>query len=197
LEEKRLSSFSRKFFKRGIIMDFKELGKNIFNSAPSIGSLFGAPGMAIGGGIKALASVFGLTDKASADDIDQAIKAAPDAALKLKMAEMDYNIQLQKNENELIGAYIKDVQNAREREKENTKNTGKKDVYLYALASVIVVGFFALCATLMYRPLPTGSNEVVFMLFGTLSAAVGSVIGYFFGSSKSSADKTDILASKK
>jgi hypothetical protein len=32
------------------------------------------------------------------------------------------------------------------------------------------------------------------MLFGTLSAAFGSVIGFFFGTTKSSQDKTQLLA---
>lgn len=176
-------------------MDWKELGSKIAGSAPILGGIIGGPaGSVAGAGIKALAGIFGLSETSTPDEIDKVISVDPNIAMKLKMAEMDFQLQTQKNENDKLKIYIEDVQDARLRERENTKNTGKKDIYLYLLASVIVIGFFTLCAVLMYRPLPAGSNEVVFMLFGTLSAAVGSVIGYFFGTSKSSADKTDIIA---
>jgi hypothetical protein len=71
-----------------------------------------------------------------------------------------------------------------------------RELNLYVLAWTIIIGFFTLCGILMWKPLPQGSNEVVFMLFGALSAGFGSVVGYFFGSSKSSSDKTKMLSQK-
>jgi hypothetical protein len=44
--------------------------------------------------------------------------------------------------------------------------------------------------------LPPGQNEVIFMLFGAISSGFGQVLGFFFGSSKSSADKTQLLGKK-
>ena len=84
-------------------------------------------------------------------------------------------------------------------EKVNSNDSAKtlKEIYLYILATIIVVGFFALIAALMIYPLPEDSSGVIMMLFGTLSAGFGLVLGYFFGSSKSSVDKTDIIASQK
>ena len=49
----------------------------------------------------------------------------------------------------------------------------------------------------MNIPLPDGSSDVVFMLFGALVTGFGTVLQYFFGSSKSSTDKTSLLAGKK
>lgn len=64
---------------------------------------------------------------------------------------------------------------------------------LYVLASIIVIGFFALMIILMKYTVPAGSRDVAYMLFGSLAAAFGAVVNYFFGSSKGSADKTEIL----
>ena len=68
-----------------------------------------------------------------------------------------------------------------------------KELYMYILASVIVVGFFVLTGILMFVTLPAGSNNVVNLLFGGLVAGFATVLNYFFGSSKSSADKTALL----
>jgi len=76
----------------------------------------------------------------------------------------------------------------------NEEKSGKREWNQYILAWVIVIGFFLLCYFLMKAPLPQGSNEVVFMLFGALAAAFGAIVQYFFGSSKGSAEKTELLA---
>lgn len=69
-----------------------------------------------------------------------------------------------------------------------------KEIYMYVLATIVVVGFFVLCGILMKYSLPEGSSEVVFMLFGTLSTGFGTILAYFFGSSKSSSDKTKLMS---
>ena len=67
----------------------------------------------------------------------------------------------------------------------------------YLLAVVIVAGFFTLLGLLIFRQLPEDSSGVIFMLFGALSAAFGAVVQYFFGSSKGSADKTELLSRER
>ena len=69
----------------------------------------------------------------------------------------------------------------------------KSTIAKYILASIIVIGFFSLLGLLLFQPLPPDTSGVIFMLFGALSAAFGAVVQYFFGSSQSSADKTDIM----
>ena len=66
----------------------------------------------------------------------------------------------------------------------------------YVLAALIISGFFTLTAILMWKPLPQGTTEAVFILFGALAGGFGLVCNYFFGSSKSSADKNKLLATK-
>jgi len=60
-----------------------------------------------------------------------------------------------------------------------------------------VLGFFGLIGALMFVEIPTKQSEVMFMLFGTLSAGFGAVIQYFFGSSKGSSEKTEHIAKLK
>lgn len=77
------------------------------------------------------------------------------------------------------------------------ESKNKKDIAIYILAGLIVIGFFALLTLLLFRTLPEDSSGVIFMLFGALSAAFGAVVQYFFGSSQSSADKTALLTKRE
>ena len=83
------------------------------------------------------------------------------------------------------------------REIEMARATGKKDINLYVLAWLVVVGFFSSIGTLMFIKLPEDSSGVVFILFGALVAGFGSVMNYSFGTTKSSSDKTTLLAMRK
>ncbi len=127
-------------------------------------------------------------------EIEQAlVKATPEQIEKLKQLELQHEEKLIELATENDKLYLKDRQNARNREIEIVKATGHSDWNLYLLAWTVVVGFFVLCWVLMNFPLPQGSSQVVFMLFGALSTGFGTVLSYFFGSSKSSAEKTKLL----
>lgn len=93
--------------------------------------------------------------------------------------------------------YLADTASARTREVEMTKATGRRDLNLYVLAWTVVTGFFGLCVALMKMTLPPGSNDVIYMLFGALVGGFTTVLGYFFGSSKGSADKNVIIEELK
>jgi hypothetical protein len=89
---------------------------------------------------------------------------------------------------------VSDIQAARGREQEIIQATGKQDWYLYALAAVVVVGFFAFTVAVMFTKSAEASKEIVFMLFGGLVTGFSMVLSYFFGSSAGSAQKTAQLA---
>jgi len=122
------------------------------------------------------------------------LTAQPEQLNKLRKLENEHKEKLIELGIENDKLFIKDKQNARQREIDIVKATGKKDYNLYILAWSVIIGFFILCGILMKYPLPQGSNEVVFMLFGALSTGFGTVLSYFFGSSKSSSDKTNIIS---
>ena len=63
-----------------------------------------------------------------------------------------------------------------------------KEIYMYVLGALVVTGFFGIVIFKVIQ------GEDVQLETGALIAAFGTVVGYFYGSSKSSADKTKIIA---
>jgi len=75
-------------------------------------------------------------------------------------------------------------------------STHTQDWYLYALAGVVVLGFFGLTVLMMMSKMDQNNQhkDVVFMMFGGLVTGFSMVLSYFFGSSAGSAQKTAELA---
>lgn len=66
-----------------------------------------------------------------------------------------------------------------------------KDIFMYALGALVAVGTFVLIAFLLiYRE---EMRDIISMSVGTLMGAFGLVIGYFYGSSKGSGEKNEML----
>ncbi len=181
-------------------MDIKEVAKQIQKLAPILGSVIGGPvGGAVGGGVSGLISIVGSAFGLTEDEIEMdpsrlsaAITADPEAEVKLVEIQTTHKTRIEEILLERDKAYLADRQGARLADVEKTKATGKRDANLYVLAWTIVVGFFGLTACLMF--VEVESNQAALLLFGSLAAGFGSVVGYFFGSSKSSSDKTALMA---
>ena len=174
-------------------MDWKEVGKKIISlGAPLLGTALLGPG--VGTGIGALvASAFG-SDPEKPEKLLQAITMDPDALVKLKKIELDHHLELEKLVIEREKMRLADIASARQREVDISKSTGSRDVNLYILAWSVILGFFALVGIMMFVDLPTSSSQAVGILFGGLVAGFTGVVQYFFGSSKSSRDKTALMA---
>lgn len=119
--------------------------------------------------------------------------------VKIKDAANKHEEELVKVAAENDRAYLVDRQNARQREIEIVKATGKKDINLYVLAWVIMGGFFGtiigiIVLKLMTPAVSLNNEPLLSLLLGSLSTDAGMVVGYFFGSSKGSAEKTNLLA---
>ncbi len=81
-----------------------------------------------------------------------------------------------------------------ENKMESLKNIGEgKEINISIIAYLIIGGFFTLLGFMIFQPLPEGSSEAIFLLFGALASGFGAVVNYFFGSSKSSNEKTKLL----
>ena len=180
-------------------MTWKDIGDFVKKGAPLLGTALAGPaGGAVGG---LVASLFG----GEADDPDKVmslIQSDPDALTKLKELEMKHrerleelSIEAARVQLEESKAYLADTQSARQRETAIVQATGKKDLNLYILAWVVVGGFFLLTGMMMVIPDLNGSNNaMVNIMFGGLVSGFATVLGYFFGSSKGSTDKTQLLA---
>ena len=182
-------------------MEWKDVTDAISKYAPEAESLLGAasliPGAAIATGpaaaaVAAIAKVFGTEPTPAA--IQQAITTDPAAAQKLMEAENNYSLSVMKEETEKLKAQLADVQNARQREVDITKVTGKRDWNLYALSWVITIGFFvSLIATFLYK-VPPENKDMMTYLVVTLQNGTILCWSYYYGSSKGSAEKTTLLA---
>jgi len=75
-----------------------------------------------------------------------------------------------------------------------------KEIFMYALGGLIALGTFVLIAmlvVLIIKHPDSPLKDVLVMSIGSLLAAFGLVVGYFYGSSKGSADKNDLLRNDK
>lgn len=71
-----------------------------------------------------------------------------------------------------------------------------KDIFQYALGAIIVIGFFVLLYILMNSEIPVSNRDLLYLVTGTLLGAFTTVVTYFYGSSKGSAEKDTILRNK-
>jgi hypothetical protein len=120
--------------------------------------------------------------------------ATPEQIARLKERAMDHKETLMQISADLDKAYIADTQDARKREIEIQKSGGSNKP-MYILATIIVLGFFALVAIMIFRTtaIPESTKPLAYILLGSLAASFNQVVQYFFGSSKSSSDKTKML----
>lgn len=75
-----------------------------------------------------------------------------------------------------------------------TKDSKEKIQYVFA--ALILALLFAVIGILLFREVPKNNSSIVYVGIGVILGWGSMVVGYFFGSSKGSADKTEILNSK-
>lgn len=71
-----------------------------------------------------------------------------------------------------------------------------KELYMYLLGAIVIVLSFFMGYLLATNGIPEGNKDVVMVSVGVILGWGSAVISYFFGSSKSSADKNEILSKK-
>jgi hypothetical protein len=65
-----------------------------------------------------------------------------------------------------------------------------KEIFMYALGGLVTLGFFV---TLFFLIKQGTFEETINLVIGSLIGAFGTVVGYFYGSSKGSSDKNDLI----
>lgn len=139
-------------------MDWSDLGSKVMNMAPALGSALGGPAGGAAGA--ALASVFG-TDE-DPDQISKAIQNDPEAAAKLRKAELQHEREMAKIEAKRESDKDSEV-TARQAAVSETMQTGYKQGVLWrravgwSLAVVIplvVVGALSIAGAAIYLGRP-------------------------------------------
>ncbi len=157
-------------------MSLENLAKVVSKVAPILGAalsstVVGAPvGMIISG----LGALFGATNDPA--DIIEKINNDPDSNLKLRQYELQH-------EETLYTTVTNDRINARERESNIVKSTGKRDLVLDVIALFMIFGFFAIMLLLTFTKIDPTVHDVLYLLVGQLSGSFVLVMSYYFGSS--------------
>lgn len=68
-----------------------------------------------------------------------------------------------------------------------------KDRFMFTLGAIIMICFFIVMGLLIFHAMPDNNKDVLYLIIGALIGFAGSVVNYFYGSSKGSSDKTELL----
>lgn len=82
------------------------------------------------------------------------------------------------------------------KELKNTIMKLESKIVKYGLASLIIIGFFTLMVLLIRFQVPTENKDMLNMVIGALLGAFATIVGYFFGSSQGSSEKTEMMNKK-
>ena len=178
-------------------MDWKNVVGTV---APVLGAALGGP---LGGAaVSVISEALGLNEKTE-DAIKNALSGTtPEQLLALKNADQVFAVKMEElglKREELSFAKVKDMEviasgdrdSARKREISVMDKTNRN------LAYAITGGFFGTLFLLMFGDINTGSENVLYMLLGSLGSAWAGVIAYYFGSTAGSKFKSEMLAKSK
>jgi hypothetical protein len=122
-----------------------------------------------------------VTDMLKGDDSPEAKELLHDFELRAK----EFELELLREEN-------KDRDSARSREVE-IKKAGGNDIMMIITGSVGLLAFLAILYTILFRTLPEGNEKLVYHLLGVVEGVAVTMFAYYFGSSKGSKDKSEML----
>lgn len=166
--------------------DWKKLVGTV---APAIGTALGGP--LAGLALKAVATSFGLDESSSEEQVSAAIAGAtPADLLKLKQADQQFYKDMKALDVDLERIAMEDRNSARQREIAVKDNTNRNLAYAYT------IGYFGLLGAILHWGVNKEVETLVNVLLGILTAAQASIMGYYFGSSKGSDEKTKIIANQ-
>ncbi len=162
-------------------MSWNSIKNAVGKIAPIAGTLLGGPAGAAVGGL--ISSALGV------DNTPEAVAAAlgsPDAVIKLKELESNERQHLLQMQLSTLQAELADTQHARVAHKDSK------------MPAVITLLLTAVCAGLLYAiltmPVAEDNKELAFTLFGTCFTLWGSCINFWVGTTRSSQEKTRIMA---
>ena len=109
---------------------------------------------------------------------------SPEDAQKFRLALAQQQLEAYK-------AQISDVQSARQMQMTN------KSVWPGVLTIVIVAGFYGVLAAIIFVGFPSTSapgGEAILMLIGSLTTGLASVLAFWFGTTRASQNKDEIIS---
>lgn len=167
-----------------------DIGSILSTVAPWIGTALGGPlgGMAV----TAAANALGLSDK-TVEAVKTAISGAtPEQMLALKEVDQNFALQMQalgfKQVTDLEAIAAGDRANAR------GMQTEKPSPVPAMLSIGVTLGYFSILIGMMTGWFHVSESNALLIMLGSLGTAWGSVMAFWFGTTRDSARKTDMLA---
>lgn len=166
-------------------MNFDKIIPMLTGVAPSLAATLGGPmaGMAV----TALESIFGLdagTAKKDPAALTEAVLGmSPDKAAEVRAADQDFAEKMKQLDIDVIALAAKDRDSARNMQIQT------KDPTPRLIACAVFLGYFSLLGLMAFRPLPDANAAILQILIGALSAGVGAILQFYFGSSAGSQAK--------
>jgi hypothetical protein len=143
---------------------------------------------------QAVSDALGVKVEATPTAIAEAVAGAtPEQMIALKAAENDFALKMRelnyKEVTELYASEVADRNGAREREAKVNDHTNRNLAYL-------VIGAFIAMVACTLMGWTKAESVMAGTLIGYLSAKAEQVLSYYFGSTRGSSRKTELLASK-
>lgn len=165
--------------------DWKNLLRSI---APTLATAVGGP--LAGAAASFIAGKLGIEDK-TIDAVTQALsdtKLDPSQIAQIRLAEIEFQKFLKDNEIDLEKVHAADRNSARDL----LKTTGS---YVPAtLTFIITIGYFVTLLGMMLKWFTYADSQVMLMMLGQLGTAWGVCIAFWFGTTRNSQEKTNLLA---
>lgn len=159
--------------------------------APLLGTALGSP---LGGAAAAfIADKLGVQEK-TVEAVSKVLndgKLTPEQIVSIKQAELDFQKFLEGNKIKLEEIAAADRGSARDLLK-TTRS------YVPAtLTFGITIGYFVVLIGMMLKLFEVSDSQVMLIMLGQLGTAWGVTIAFWFGTTKGSSDKTEMLANSK
>ena len=157
-------------------MDFSKLGSLIASVAPTLATTVGGP--LAGLAVKTISNVLLGRPDGSPQELETAVQSAtPEQIAQLRKVDADFKIRMKELDIDLEKISVQDRGQAREMAMKTGNWTAR------ILSFLIVGGFFACLAWMLFRGMPQSGTEAILMMLGALTNTVTAVIAYYFGSS--------------
>lgn len=159
--------------------------------APLLGTALAGP---IGGAAASfIADKLGVQEKTvqAVTDVLNSGKLTPEQLTSIKEAEIEFKKFLESNKIKLEEIAASDRNSARDLLK-TTRS------YVPAtLTFIITFGYFAVLIGMMMKQFEVADSQVMLIMLGQLGTAWGVCIAFWMGTTKNSADKTEMIANSK
>lgn len=156
--------------------------------APMIGTALGGP---LGGAAAAfLADKLGIETKTveAVSEVLNSGRMTPDQISAIKLAEIDFQKFLKENEIKIEQVHAQDRDSARKMQSEVHSPVPA------VLSIGVTLGYFGILVGMMTNTLKVSESPALLIMLGSLGTAWGMVMSFWFGTTRSSSDKNEIIA---